>query len=414
MTCLNLVTRRAIRVSLSLTLLTGCAWPHAHARRNTAAAREWIVALSAVADSAPAQWYGMSNIFRDSIQGPARDSVRMPTSWTGAALDDVVRNSALRPIRVVRFHLSGEDTPRFAIDTVGDLDFTRAPVLTFARQGRMLVANIALTVRSVAGAQRRVPYQILRSDDGYTYARIAEYRTGQLEVGGKTYALKVRNSSRGRPFHDTNAGSVFLVDLNADGQFAEAVSLTLDGRPVAAEQILASTPFELDDRFYEITAIDSAGTLIHIRPSNQTVAVSLNRRAPDLRATPVAGGVFRLSEQMGKVVLISFWATDCIFSERARIAANAIVAKYGSKFTWVAMAKDTNRADIAAYLKASPIDGIATLPESDAWRTYNPAGMTPLFILVDTHGVVRFRAEGASAIGVVAAKVDELMSAANR
>ena len=155
----------------------------------------------------------------------------------------------------------------------------------------MLVANFELTVRSVTGSHRRVPYQLLRSDD-YTYGRIADYRTGVLRVDGRAYGVQVRNQSRGYPFYAPNTGTVFLIDLNADGTFDETASLTVGGRPMAAE-----------------------------------------------------------------LVLISFWATDCAYSERVRSAANDLVAKYGSHYVWVAVAKDTSRADINAYLTKSPMRG---------------------------------------------------------
>ena len=398
-------------VSIVVAVLAGCVSPQAQPQPQAEARRDVVVPLTAVADSAPAQWRGLSNIFLDSLTGPSRDSVRMPAAWTGAALDDVFSNRDLESIRILRFRTEGDTTLQFAVDTVGDLDFTRAPVLRFATQGKTLVANIELTVRSRTGSQRRVPYQILRFADRYTYARIAEYRTGTLRIDDRPYAIQVYGKSRGAPFFAPNAGTVFLVDMNADGRFAETAALTVEGRPVAAELALAATPFELAGRLYEIVAIDSTGTALRIRPTSRTVAVASNRRAPEFRATSLTGGEFRLSKQRGKVVLISFWATDCIYSERVRGASNVLVPKYGAKFTWVAMAKETSRADIAAHLQKAPIDGVVTLADSAAWATYNPAGMTPVFVVVDAQGIVRFRAEGAQTMSAVAAKIDELLAA---
>ena len=408
------VARTATGVSAILTLLSACVQSRVGGLAAPAATSDLTVALTTVPDLAPDRWRGISNIFYstnyDSVTGPLRESLRMPASWTGAALDDVVRNRELRPVRVMRFRTAADTALQFAIDTTGDGDFTKAPVLSFTRRGRLLVAGIELTVRARTGSQRRVPYQILRSDDGYTYARIAEYRSGRVDVDGSSYAVRVRSASRGEPFYAPNAGTVFLVDLDRDGTFAETASLTVDGRPIAAEQVLASMPFELDGRLYEIVAIDSAGSTLRVRPSNRVVAGAINRRAPELRAKTIAGGEVRLSRQKGKVVLISFWATNCQYSERVRGTINDLVAKHGAKVTWLAIAKDTSRADIAEYLLKSPIHGIATMPDSGAWATYNPAGATPVFVLVDARGIVRFRAEGATAISAVAAKLDQLVS----
>ena len=51
----------------------------------------------------------------------------------------------------------------------------------------------------------------------------------------------------------------------------------------------------------------------------------------------------------------------------------------------------------------------SVLPDSSAWEAWNPAGITPLFVLIDRQGIVRYRAAGASAITAVATKVKELL-----
>ena len=400
----------ALCASAMLTLLMGCGSSRTTPGGAAVSRASIIVALTTVPDLAPEQWRGLSNIFLDSLTGATRDSVRMPSGWLSTTLDELIGNPELRSIRILRFITAGDTLPQVAIDTVGDLDFTRAPVLTFVRQGRVLVANIDLTLQSVRGSRRRVPFQILRSDDRYTYARIADFRTGTLHVGGRDYAVRVRNRSRGHPFYAVSTGTTFLVDLNGDGQFSETAALTVGGRPVAAEQVLTSAPFELGGRFYEIASIDSTGSVLRIRPSDRVIAVAENRRAPELRALLLKGGEFRLSGESGKVVLISFWATDCVYSERVRGAANDLVAKFGAEYKWVAIAKDTSRVAIEQYLRTSPIRGTVAMADSSVWATYNPAGATPVFIIVDRRGMVRFRAEGASAIAAISAKLDEVVA----
>ena len=48
--------------------------------------------------------------------------------------------------------------------------------LTLALGAGLAVADVDITVRSKAGTRRVLPYQVLRSDPTYVYARIAEYR----------------------------------------------------------------------------------------------------------------------------------------------------------------------------------------------------------------------------------------------
>ena len=119
-----------------------------------------------------------------------------------------------------------------------------------------------------------------------------------------------------------------------------------------------------------------------------------------------------MSQQLGTVVLIEFWATDCPFSEKVRAAANALAGKHGSALSWVAVSREHDRAVIEKYLAKAPMRATVTLADSAAWATYNPAGATPLFVVVDQKGVVQFTAAGASAMEAVTATVDRLIAAA--
>lgn len=102
---------------------------------------------------------------------------------------------------------------------------------------------------------------------------------------------------------------------------------------------------------------------------------------------------------------------DCHYSEQVRVAANALVTKYGAGYVWAAIPKDTGRTAIERHLTKLPLRATVTMRDSAAWATYNPREATPAFVVVDERGVVRFRAEGASAFGAVAAKLDELLAA---
>lgn len=394
-----------ISAGITLITLVGCA------HRSGAAIKrgEYAVPLTAVTELTPAQYYGLTNIFYEPTAGAFRDSVRAPTGWTNIELDNLFADPELRPIRIMRYHASADTTPRFAVDTVGDLDFTKAPTLKFEPAGKLLIANIDLTVQSRAGTKRRMPFQIARAEKNYVYARIAQKHSGVLKVDGRSYAVLVRHRSRGHPFFSNAGGTEFYIDLNADGVFAERAALTVNGHIAAAEQALPDTPFELAGKLYEISAIDSAGTVLHIRPSERTTAIAPNQRAPQFRATRVSGDAVRITQAKGQFLLFSFWATDCPFSDQVRVAENALVEKYGERLAWIAMAKDTSAADISAYLAKSPMRATVTKQDSATWSVYNPLGATPRFVVVDDKGIVRFQTEGASSMNVLEAKLEELM-----
>ena len=313
---------------------------------STAVAADLRVPLTRVADPSPERWRGMSNIFFDSIPKPLRDSMRLSREWRQVEAAKVVSGAGLHTVLALRFFIGASEDTTYLIDTEGTLDFLRATSLNFERRGTIRVATADVLVRPERGAPRRVPYQILVADDKYAYARIAEYRTGSLSVGGRGFAVVVRNRGRNNPFFGPDVGTVFLIDRDSDGNIAEQATLTVNGQPSAAEQVVPFQPFFILGKPFEVTAIDSAGTLLQLRPSERTTAVSPTFRAPELIATRLAGGELRLSGLLGRVVLLQFWATDCAFSERVRNATNQLAAEGGEALAWVAMSKESDRGII--------------------------------------------------------------------
>jgi len=338
--------------------------------------------------------------------------MRTGDGWQGIEVADVVAGEGIKAIRAARFKVPGNDQVQYAVDTAGHLDFTNAPILTFERSGAVRATNLELTVRSTSGSQRRVPYQMLVSDDGYTYARIAAYRTGQFRVNGLDYAVSVRSLHRGAPFYAAYPGTVVMIDLNRDGTFAEQVTVAASGRAMAAEKVAFNTPFVLDGRAFELSGIDSGGTQLAISPSTRTTAVAAGFRAPPLSATLLDGGRFQLSKQSGKVVLIEFWATNCGYSEGVRAAANAFADSAGPGYTWLAVAREDDLGRIRQHLDSFPMHATIALRDNAAWETFNPNAATPRFIVIDRRGVVRLQAEGESAMPAVLASLKELLGQA--
>jgi thiol-disulfide isomerase/thioredoxin len=229
-----------------------------------------------------------------------------------------------------------------------------------------------------------------------------------MQVDGKDHAVKVRSAYRDEPFYGPSSGTVFLIDLDGNGEIAEKPSVTLNGAPAAAEQVMARTPFMLGGKAWEITDVDPMGSRLVIRPTKARVAAVENFKAPEIRARTLSGRRYRLSKQSG-VVLVEFWSVSCGYCEKSRPAANDLAdAERGSSFTWLAIARENDRVEIERFLVAHPMSATVALNDSSAWAIYNPSGVTPFFVVVDSKGVIRFRAAGASAIEPVAAKVKML------
>jgi thiol-disulfide isomerase/thioredoxin len=366
-----------------------------------------IVPLDRVVDSSPSP-LGLTNIIFAPPSPEIQRAMRTGEGWTGIEIADIVDGDGLRTIYAARFKLPGTDQMHYVVDTAGNLDFAHAQSLTFEPWPHILVANLDLDVHTTRGTHRRIPYQVSHSDDGYTYARIAEYLTGRMQVDGKDYAVRVRSEYRDEPFYGPGPGTVFLIDLDGNGEIAERPSVTLNGVPAAAEQVMARTPFMLGKKAWEIADIDSMGSRLVIRRTKTRVAAVENFKAPQIVARTVSGRSYRLSKQSG-VVLVEFWSVNCGYCEKARPAANDLAdAERGTSFNWLAIARENDRIEIERFLAAHPMNALVALNDSSAWATYNPTGVTPFFVVVDSNGIIRFRAAGASAIDAVAAKVKML------
>jgi hypothetical protein len=370
-----------------------------------------IVRLNRAVDSSPSP-LGLTNIFFAPPSPEIQRVMRTGEGWTGIQVADVVAGEGLGTIYAARFKMRASDQMHYVVDTAGNLDFAHAQPLTFESHPHILVAHLDLDVHTTRGAHRRIPYQVMVSDDGYTYARIAEYLTGRIQVGGKDYALKIRSAYRNEPFYSPGPGTVFLIDLDGNGEIAEKPSVTRDGAPAAAEQVMARAPFMLGKQAWKVADIDSMGSTLVIRRTNTRVAAVENFKAPPLVVRTLGGRSYRLSKQ-SDVLLVEFWSVSCGFCEKARPAANELALAERGRFTWLAVARETDRVEIERFLAAHPMSATVALYDSAAWTTYNPTGVTPLFLVVDKKGVIRFRGAGASAIDAVAAKV-KMLSAVSR
>ncbi|MGH7604088.1 MAG: TlpA family protein disulfide reductase [Gemmatimonadaceae bacterium] len=372
-----------------------------------------LVRLDHAVDSAPSP-FGLTNIFFTPPAPEIQRAMRTGEDWTDVEIADVVMGDGLKTIYAARFKTSGSEQMHYVVDTAGNLDFVHGESLTFASWPHILVSTLDLDVRTTRGAHRRIPYQVSVSDDGYTYARIAEHLTGRMHVNGKDYAIKIRSASRNVPFYAPGSGTVFLIDLDDNGEIAERPSITLDGAPAAAEQVMAGMPFMLGTQAWEIADLDSIGSKLLVRRTKTRVAAVENFKAPQIITTTLGGRSYSLSKQRG-VALVEFWSVSCTFCEKARPAANELAdAERGRLFTWLAIAKETDRAEIERFLAAHPMNATVAVYDSSAWKTYNPSGITPFFVVVDSKGVIRFRGAGASAIDPVIAKVRTFLPPASR
>jgi thiol-disulfide isomerase/thioredoxin len=121
----------------------------------------------------------------------------------------------------------------------------------------------------------------------------------------------------------------------------------------------------------------------------------MNQPAPDFALRSFEGQNLRLSEHLGEVVLINFWATWCGPCRQEMPLLDELYAKYrlaGLVLMSVNIDETQEPAmEMARTLKVSyPVLFDA---RKDVSRAYD-VGTMPLTVLVDREGVVRYISEG--------------------
>jgi peroxiredoxin len=128
-------------------------------------------------------------------------------------------------------------------------------------------------------------------------------------------------------------------------------------------------------------------------------ASSAGTIAPDFTASDVEGKTFRLSDHLGKeVVLLAFWATVC---EPCKAELPHLRALYegnkskGLLVVGVAMDGPETVADVHAFVRRYELDfPVVTDPDSSIGSLYDPKKSMPLSVLIGRSGRIAVVREG--------------------
>lgn len=151
--------------------------------------------------------------------------------------------------------------------------------------------------------------------------------------------------------------------------------------------------FPLVPRFFRAIAIMAASLVlgVHVSAAPQL----LSAPAPDFALRSMSDSNVRLSEHLGQVVLINFWATWCGSCRQQMPQLNELYAKYqraGLVMFGINIDEDrTEAVEMAQTLEVTyPILFDA---RKEVSRAYALDSM-PLTVLIDREGVVRYVSEG--------------------
>ena len=134
-------------------------------------------------------------------------------------------------------------------------------------------------------------------------------------------------------------------------------------------------------------------------PSASGDATPAGTQAPDFTGRDTTGQTFRLSDHLGKeVVLLDFWATYC---EPCKAEFPHLRAMYqaqkskGLLVVGVAMDGPETSADLPAFVKRFNIDfPVVVDDDSRIASLYNPKKSMPLSVLIDRTGAIAVVREG--------------------
>ena len=327
--------------------------------------------------------FGISNIF---FKAPGTTAILCPENWQQVQIADIVEGGRFRPVYAVQYK-DASGAVQFAVDADSDKDLTNEKPLAFQREGDSLFADIRVRLVEKNGTSATSPviYQIIRAEK-WVYARVREYRTGTLRIGGLSHNVVLRPRSRSKPLFGL-ADTLLFVDENRDGEMSQA------------EEVLLSQPFIVGGKKLEAVSLDAAGSRLVLRPSLAETAVAIGFRAPNAGGPDLDGRRHALQDMKGKVVLLEFWSVNCPFADTIRPLINRIADRFdAADFAALSIAREPDAAVLRAYLKANPKSSVVLLRNEEAWKTFNPEGATPVCFLIDRDGVIRLRAVGAAAV----------------
>jgi thiol-disulfide isomerase/thioredoxin len=136
--------------------------------------------------------------------------------------------------------------------------------------------------------------------------------------------------------------------------------------------------------------------LILVLPTSGSAASSLLRQpAPDFVLRSLSGANVRLSEHLGEVIIINFWATWCGPCRQEMPLLDELYGKYQrAGLTLLSINLDDDKDRAVEMAKTLAVSYPVLLDErKEVSRSYQ-VGSMPSTVLIDREGVVRYVSEG--------------------
>jgi len=129
-------------------------------------------------------------------------------------------------------------------------------------------------------------------------------------------------------------------------------------------------------------------------PTEVPIGIRIGQRAPDFRLLSLENEAVSLSDFLGKIVILDFWASWCTPCHLTMPGLEDIVSPLASDVVLLGVSLDRNAANAANYLVSNNFDVMLALYESygsafAVFRTYGDGGIPKTFV-IDRDGIIRY------------------------
>jgi peroxiredoxin len=120
--------------------------------------------------------------------------------------------------------------------------------------------------------------------------------------------------------------------------------------------------------------------------------MQMNRPVPDFQLPDLQGVLHKLSDFLGRIVIVNFWSAECPHSERADRSMMACLVQWGKGVQLLSIASNRNETTqmVADASRARRLPGVLIDAEHIVADLYE-AITTPHAFIVDRDGILRYR-----------------------
>jgi peroxiredoxin len=121
------------------------------------------------------------------------------------------------------------------------------------------------------------------------------------------------------------------------------------------------------------------------------IAAVVGKPAPDFVLQDLDGTSFRLAEQRGRILVLSFWSADCPHSERADGILTALSVEWGDSVgVWWVASNDNEDEERLRRMSLQRHIGPVLRDPGQAVADRYAAQVTPQLFVIDERGLLRY------------------------